>query len=273
MKIGTFIISFLMIWQISFSQTDSKKSLINETMLHPSDAFTGYVYKKGEWGYNQALTPYPSWAWWGITNRITTELDLEAWLGGVPSFNFRIGILKQKKNRPAIAFETMFQYLKKDFDQFHNLDYLDINRKGINWYNHLNISWKIGNKWHIHLAGGITYAESLTISNSDTLNYIGKDFSNLISPDFSLAIGWRLKKWISFHSSLSYGSTFLYADNIARKQQYVLATRIAPFIKSKKGFFNSFRFEFAYLNAKFADANRSITGPIGFFYWQWDWSK
>jgi len=105
-----------------FSQSDTTKSLINETMLHPADAFTGYVYKKGEWGYNQAITPYPSWAWWGITDRITTELDLEAWLGGVPSFNFRIGILKQSGFKPALAYETMFQYLKEDFDQFHNLD-------------------------------------------------------------------------------------------------------------------------------------------------------
>lgn len=260
--------------QMSFAQSDSTISLINETMLHPADAFTGYVYKKGEWGYNQALTPYPSWAWWGITDRITAELDLEAWLGGVPSFNFRIGIIKQKDFVPAIAFETMFQYLnKKDFDQFHNLDYLDVYRNGMNWYNHINMSWNVKKIFHIHLAGGATYSKYLQISNSDSLNYIGKEFKDLVSPDFSLALDWRYKDWISFHSSVSYGSTFLYADNIARKQQYVLATRIAPFIKSKKGLFYCFRFELAYLYANFADAGQSISGPIGFLYWQWDWSK
>jgi len=93
-------------------------------MLHPGDAFTGNVLKKGEFVYNQALTPYPSWAWWGITDRITAELDFECWLGGVPSFNFRLGILKQKHIIPTIAFETMFQYLKNEQDQFHNLNYL-----------------------------------------------------------------------------------------------------------------------------------------------------
>ncbi len=273
MKKIIFILCFLIVWKISFAQSDSTKSLIDETMLHPADAFTGYVYKKGEWGYNQALTPYPTWVWWGITDRITAELDLEAWFGGVPSFNFRVGILKQKEFIPHLAFETMFQYLKNNFDQFHNLDYLEINRRGINWYNHINMSWKIGNKWHIHLAGGITYAENLQISNKDLPNYTGKTFNYLISPDYSLALGWRFKRWISFHSSYSYGSTFLYADNIARKQQFVLATRIAPFVKSKKGFLNSFRFELAYLYANFPDARQNISGPIGFLYWQWNWSE
>jgi len=273
MKKLTFLLFFIISCQILFSQSDTTKSLINETMLHPADASTGYVYKKGEWGYNQALTPYPSWAWWGVTDRITTELDFEAWLGGVPSFNVRIGVLKQKELIPALAFETMFQYLKEDLDQFHNLDYLDVNREGANWYNHINMSWKVRHKCHIHLAGGMTYAEKLQISNSDSLNYTGKSFTNLISPDFSLALGWCFKDWISFHSSISYGSTFLYADNIARKQQFVLATRIAPFIRSNKGFFNCFRFEIAYVNAHFRDAIQGFSGPIGFLYWQWNWSK
>ena len=273
MKKILFTLCFILIRQMIFAQSNSTKSLINETMLHPADAFTGYVYKKGEWGYNQALTPYPSWAWWGITDKITTELDLEAWFGGVPSFNFRISILKQKEIIPHLAFETMFQYLKNTFDQFQNLDYLQINRRGINWYNHINTSWKIGNKWHIHLSGGITYAENLQISNNDTLNYTGKSFSNLISSDYSLALGWRFKRGISFHSSFSSGSTFLYADNIAKKQQFVLATRIAPFIKSEKVFFYSFRFELAYLYANFPDAQQNISGPIGFLYWKWNWNK
>ena len=263
----------MLTWQLLFSQSDSVKSLINEIMLHPADASTGYVYKKGEWGYNQALTPYPSWAWWGITNRITVELDLEAWLGGIPSFNFRIGITNNEGWKPALAFETMYQYLNNEFDQFHNLDYLEVLRKGSSWYNHLNFSWKLRKNIHLHITGGTTYAENITISNGDSLNYIGNSFANRLHPDFSLGIDWRIKKWIALYSTYSYGSTFLYADNIPRKQQFVLATRIAPFIKSEKGFFNSFRFELAYLYASFADASQSISGPIGFLYWQWDWSK
>lgn len=257
----------------SCAQAIREKSLVSETMLHPADAFTAYVYKKGEWGYNQAFTPYPSWAWWGITNRITAELDFEAWLGGVPSFNFRVGIIEQKHFLPAIAFETMYQYIKTEFDQFHNLDYLEVNRKGINWYNHLNLSWQLNKSLHLHLAGGFTYAESIEISNADTLNYVGKKYNNLVNPDFSISVDYRLKKWISLHTTFSNGSTFLYADNIATKQQFILATRMAPFIKNKRGFFNCFRFEIAYLYANFPDAETSLSGPIGFLYWQWQWGK
>ncbi|MBN1186930.1 MAG: hypothetical protein JXB49_31930 [Bacteroidales bacterium] len=68
-------------------------SLTDETMLHPADAFTAYAFKKREFEYNQALTHYPRRVWCGITNRITAKLDLECWLGGVPGFNFRIGII------------------------------------------------------------------------------------------------------------------------------------------------------------------------------------
>ncbi len=273
MKNIIFILCFLMTGQLLFSQSDSINSLINETMLHPADSFTGYVYKKHEWGYNQALTPYPSWAWWGITDRITAELDFEAWLGGVPSFNFRIGIIKNNDWMPAIAFETMYQFLSEERDQFDNLSYLKISRKGSSWYNHINLSWKIKNSIHFHIMNGATYSENILISNGDSTNHIGNSYKNMLHPDYSFGIGWRIQKWITLHSTYSYGSTFLYADNIPRKQQFVLATRVAPFIKSKKGFFNSFRFELAFLYAKFIDADQYISGPIGFFYWQWNWGK
>ena len=45
----------------------SEPGLRTETMMHPLDGFIGRTLKKGEWIYNQAITPYPSWAW---TNRL-----------------------------------------------------------------------------------------------------------------------------------------------------------------------------------------------------------
>lgn len=269
------ILTLLIISNGLYAQQSSDSTVISglqsEIMLHPADASTGYVLKKGEFIYNQALTPYPSWAWWGITDWLTTELDLECWLGGVPSFNFRFRILKQKTIRPVIAFETMFQYLKDERDQFENLDYLDVNRKGRNWFNHINLSWQIFYKWHIHLSGGATYVEHIMISNGDTLNEICKSQKNYLSPDFSVSLDYRYRNWISFHSTASYGSTFLYSDNIIRKEQVCIASRIAPFINSEKGFFKSFRIELAFVHANFIDAEKSITGPIGFLYWQWNW--
>ncbi len=114
------------ITQLVFPQSNDKQNLLDETMLHPADNFTAYNFKKGEWAYNQALTPYPSWAWWGITDWLTAELDFEAWLGGVPSFNFRFALKEQNEILPSLAYETMYQYIKNEFDQFHNLDYLNI---------------------------------------------------------------------------------------------------------------------------------------------------
>ena len=172
-----------------------------------------------------------------------------------------------------MAFETMTQYIKNPFDQFHNLDFLEINRQGLNWYNRFNFSWKIKEKFHIHFSGGITYAQTLGIWNEDTTNLKGGNFDGQIQPDASLGLDYRFQRWITFHSTYSYGSTFLYSDNIARKQQFSLTTRIAPFVKSKHGILSCFTFELAYLHNYYRDADQSFSGPIGFFYWQWDWSK
>lgn len=268
-----FALIFSLFSHLSFSQSDTVKSLVQETMLHPGDAFTAYTYKKNEFGYNQALTPYPSWAWWGITDWLTTELDLEAWIGGVPSFNFRLRMMKQKKWVPTIAFETMFQYLSKQRDQFHNLDYLYIGRQGASWYNRINMSWKVGKQFHFHLSGGTTYAQHLSFGVDSTQASDSGLFSKTFHPDASFGIGWRYKDWGSLHTTISYGSTFLYADNLPRKQQFSFAARFAPFIRTKIGILNSFRIELAYLYNNYPETDVSFGGPIGFVYWQWDWSK
>ncbi|MCK4663362.1 MAG: hypothetical protein KAT68_10885 [Bacteroidales bacterium] len=259
------------------AQSDSTKQksngLINANMLHPTDAFTAYTLNKGEWAYNQALTPYPSWAWWGITDWLTTELDFEAWLGGVPSFNFRFALLKQKSLRPAIAYETMYQYLSKEIDLLGKYKFLSTKRMGNSWYNKINASWKLKEKLHLHFSTGATYSEKLTIDNADSLNYEGKTYNYLFSPDFSASIDCRIKNWISLHTTASYGSTFLYIDNVPTKQQFAFGTRIAPFINNRFGFLRCFRLEATVVSFYFKAADHRVTGPIGFIYWQWDWSK
>jgi hypothetical protein len=244
--------------------------LISENMLHPVDASTAYTFKKGEWAYNQALTPYPSWAWWGVTDFLTIELDFEAWLGGVPSFNLRFALSEQKHLKPAIAFETMYQFLSNEFDLLEDYEYLNINRKGNSWYNRVNLSWEVSKKSYLHLSTGATYSEMLVIENNDTTNYKGNRYSNLISPDFSISIDYRFKKWISLHLTGSYGSTFLYLDNVPLKQQVAIGTRLAPFINDKLGFLRNFRIEIAIISFYFKDADERVGGPIGFIYWQWN---
>lgn len=268
-KYGLLLLLLVFVGPKLFSQSDTLKGLTDETMLHPGDAFTGYVFKKGELAYNQALTPYPSWAWWGVTDWLTAEIDIEAWLGGVPSFNFRFGIIRNNGWVPAVAFETMYQYIDRQLDQFDNLDYLTVNRKGSSCYAHINLSWQLRANFFLHVSGGAAYAEYIEFNNNDLIHKVYAGFENRFHSDYSIALDWRVKRWFSPHSSYSYGSTFLYADNIPRKKQFVLATRMAPFVGKRSGFLNKLRFELAFLYSEFPDADQLIAGPIGFFYWQW----
>jgi len=146
---------------------------------------------------------------------------------------------------------------------------LNISRQGKSTYNRVNFSWNVADFMNVHLSGGISYVDFISIFNGDSLNLTGNSYNNYLSPDFSLGFDYRIKNWITFHATASYGSTFTYADNIIRKEQLVLAARVAPFINSEIGFLNSFRIEFAFLHANFNDAKESITGPIGYLYWQW----
>ena len=198
-------------------------SLRNEILLHPGDGFTAYTYDKGAFSYQQAITPYPSWAWWGLTDWLTIELDFEAWLGGVPSFNARIKVADQVGKKPALAYETMLQYLKTEFDQFENLDHLAINRKGLSWYHRMNASWKLNDGWHIHISTGFTYAEQLGMEDLRVNQEAITSHRQLISPDVSVALDWRKSEWLALFTAASYGSTFLYADNIPRKLQFSVA--------------------------------------------------
>lgn len=254
----------------SSNKTDGLKS---EIMLHPVDAFTAYTLKKGEWIYSQALTPYPSWFWWGITNNITTELDTECWLGGIPSFNFRFRLLNQRTFIPTVAFETMYQYLPKEIDQLDNYDSLSVKRKGNSWYNRLNLSWEIKKNLYLSVSGGATYSKNLTIDNSDTVNYEGETYNNRVTPDVSAGIDFRVSEWLSLHAAVSYGTTFIYLDNVPRKQQFNVGARFAPFYKHENGILKNFRIELAILTFRFKEVDHLVSGPFGFIYWQWGGSK
>jgi len=241
-------------------------------MLHPLDSFTGYTLHKGELVYNQAIAPWPTWMWWGITDRITAELDIECWLGGVLSFNFRFGSGKQQGKCFSIAYETMFQYLFKEIDLLNDYEYLKVRRKGANWYNKINISFSLSKKLHLHLSTGATYSEDLLIENAWRSVYKGKRFHNLISPDFSIGLDWRMYRWLSFHSSISYGSTFIYLDNVPRKYQFTYGFCIKPFNGKGPGFLRTFHVELASIFCYFPDAGEIVFVPLPvfpFLYWQW----
>lgn len=266
------------------SQSDSLifRSLQDDIFLHPADGFTAYTLQRRELIYNQSpfTLPIPSWAWWGITDRLTAEIDLLPLIGGlfqephlpVPSFNFRYRLSDQNGWKPTIAFETMYQHLWRTQNQADQ-ENLRIERQGGNsWYNHFNFSWYNQKKLHFHWSVGLTYTENLLIENKDSLNYQGAFFDKTINPDLSLSIDWRTTPWLSMHATTSYGTTFTYLDNIPRKHQFSYGFRIAPFYKLSKGFFRSFRAELIGFYMYLPDAQESIESLVPifpYFYWQW----
>ncbi len=262
-------------------QSDSLKGLQTETFLHPADGFTAQTLKKGEFVYNQSpfTFPLPSWAWWGITDHITAEIDLLPLIGGlfqephlpVPSFNFRFKLFEQNNGVPAIAFETMYQHLWNEVTQSDQPNAI-VSRRGNSWYNHLNFTWKINATLYSHMSLGATYVENLYFSNNDIPNPVEKFYPKSFTPDFSWSLDYRWRPWISLHATGSYGTTFVYLDNIPRKQQISYGFRVAPFYKSKWSFLRTFRAEFIGFYIYLPDIHESITSilPIfPYFYWQW----
>ena len=193
-----------------FGQSDTLKGLQSETFLHPADGFTAYTLKKGEFVYNQSpfTLPLPSWAWWGITDNITAEIDFLPLVGGlfqepylpVPSFNIRFKLIDQNKLIPSIAFETMYQHLWNEITQSDQPNAI-VRRKGNSWYNHLNFSWRVNPKLYTHLSIGATYVENLFFSNNGSIDLIEKFYPNLFTPDFNLSIDYRMKPWVSLHAT------------------------------------------------------------------------
>jgi len=277
---------FFTLFQLTGFSQDSLAGIQNDIMLHPADAFTGYTLKKNEFVYNQSpfTLPLPSWAWWGITDKITMEIDLLPLVGGffqephlpVPSFNFRFKLNEAINKQPQLAFETMFQYLWQTQNQ-SDLEELFVERQGgWSFFNRINASGKLGRKTFIHSSAGITYTQNLLVHNNDSMNYVGKFFKHTINPDFSLSIDYRWRPWISTHFTSSYGTTFVYLDNIPRKYQLSYGFRVAPFYQSRFGILRCFRAELIGLYIYMPDSKSAIKQELPifpYFYWQWTLKK
>ncbi len=284
MKALIIILTFYLCFSFNtFSQKDSLKGIQTETFLHPTDGFTAYTLKKNELVYNQSpfTFPLPSWAWWGITDKITMEIDLLPLIGGlfqkphlpVPSLNFRFKLYEQKGIIPSIAFETMFQHLWNDVYQSEPPNPIVMRKAGSSsWYNRFNFSWQLSPRFYTHFSVGATYGEKIFYSNNDSLNLKEKFYPSSFTPDFNLSFDYRMKPWISLNGTLSYGTTFVYLDNIPHKQQISYGFRVAPFYKSKYGFLRTLRAEFIgfYIYLPDVDAKTEFLLPIfPYLYWQW----
>ncbi|MDZ7723641.1 MAG: hypothetical protein U5R06_12770 [candidate division KSB1 bacterium] len=163
---------------IGLSQV-SEQGLQDEIMLHPLDANTAYTLKKGEWIYAQSPTnfPVPSWAWVGLTDWLTAEIDFLPLLGGlivephlpIPSLNFRFKILEKNHLIPAVCFETMFQYFYKELNVNEEKDgKVDLIRKGTSSVNQFHLSWNPLANCYIHASTGFIYSHSIHIQSKTT---------------------------------------------------------------------------------------------------------
>ncbi|KQC12621.1 MAG: hypothetical protein APR63_10515 [Desulfuromonas sp. SDB] len=248
----------------------SVNSVKDEVFLHPADAFTGFTLNRNDFIYNlPVLSISPGWFWWGITDWITAEIDVEANLGGVPSVNFRIKLLKTEKYNLAV--ETMFQYVPKsiELDYFKEDDGTDlsIKRWGSSWYNNLNLSVGPFKHSYIHLSGGVAYQKHLEILNrSDST---GISFDNFLFPHLSVGLDSRISSQVALLFSASYGLTFTYLDNVPRKLQAVVAIRWAPLPNNRVGLLRNMRTEISCIYMCFPDVDKSLFTPMAYLYWQW----
>ena len=256
----------------------AKASLKDEAYLHPVDAIAPYTLKEGEWIYAQSLVtiPIPSWAFVGITDNLTAELDFAPWLYGsftelekpIPSFNFRYKFFDQYGILPTFAVEVMYVYFWDTLKRYETSN-VAVWQKGAYYHIKPVIGYRVGD-WGINISVGSDYiGEQIT---KNVITSANKTISNEWNTNYSIGIDYRPSDWISYHIGYSQGATFTFLENTTGKTQLDYGMRIAPFIGSSSGFWSSFRIELVAINAYFADVDalESFSLPIyPYFYWQW----
>ena len=235
------------------------------SVLHPMDSFTGYTLERNEWVFNFPMTP--GWVMWGVTDDITVELDAECWLGGVPSFNARFGLADQNGLLPAVALESMYQYLPRTVNLLEDYEYLNVQRSGSSWFYRVNMSWELADRITLHLSPGATYSERLEIDNGQRSQFHRVVSNDLLKEDFSLGLDWQVAEWLSAHASVSEGVTFVYVDNVPGKRQVAAGVRVAPFVSHP--LMKNLGVEVAVLSISFPDVDETLTGPMFYLFWQW----
>ncbi len=273
---------FLFLPFIFLGQSVVQKPLNKDVYLHPIDCITPYSLKKGEWVYAQSIQtiPFPSWGFVGITDKLTTQIDLLPWIFGmftdlkkpIPSFNLRYRFNEQKGFVPTIAIEAMFVHFWDTLQRFETPS-LTVWEKGSYFHIKPVFGYRIKNKLDINISIGADYIEELIMQNNDTLNFQNIHFNKSWNPNISVGFDYRPSKWISYHVGYSYGSTLTYLENVPRKKQFNYGFRISPFYKNRFGFLRCFRIELVAINAYFSDIKAKQAFPIPifpYFYWQWD---
>lgn len=267
------------------AQNDSSSHKINslkdDAYLHPVDCVTPYTLQKGEWIYGQSwqTLPFPSWAFYGLTDHLTMQIDLLPWLYGsftelkkpIPSLNFRYRFNEQENKIPTIGVEAMFIYFWDTLQRFETPN-ITVTESGAYFHLKPAISYQINDDWFLNLSVGFDYMKGLTMQNNDTSNYIYHDFTNAFNINYAGGIDYRPSDWISYHIAYQYGATLTYLENVPRKTMFTYGARFAPFYQNRFGILRNLRIELTSINAYFADVDawQATVFPIyPYIYWQW----
>lgn len=256
---------FFLLFSAAASASDSPYC---PAMLHPADSFTAYTLKKNQWVFNIPFSP--GWAMWGVTDNITVELDAECWLGGVPSMNGRFRLQGQTGTIPAIALETMYQFLPDTVNLLEHYDYLNVRRTGNSWYNRANFSWRLSPELDLGVSPGVTYSETVVIDNGTRSVFRRTVSEDVLRGDISLGLHWQTLSWLSLHASLSHGATFVYLDNVPGKDQLAAGARISPFCGREGSVLRNLGAEIAIVSISFPEVDETLTGPMMYLFWQTD---
>ena len=238
-----------------------------DSVLHPLDGFTANTLDKNEWVFNFPLTP--GWLMWGVTDDITVELDAECWLGGVPSVNARFGLCDQNGVVPALALETMYQYLPDTINLLETFAYLNVRRQGSSLWGRVNMSWALSERVGLHISPGVTWSEELQIDNGDRAEFISYSEDDLVEADFSVGVSWVTADWLSVYGTASSGVTFAYLDNVPSKRQVTGGVRVKPFQGMSSGILRNMGVELGIVSMNFPEVEETLTGPMLYLYWQW----
>lgn len=250
----------------------AESNLTSEPLLHPGDSFTTDVFQKDGWQYGQPIIPAPGWAFWGVSDKLTVELDFMAWLFNIPDVNFRYALSSNPDN--SLAIETMllsFNNLPKDLNFDDSKEHLFIHRHGTGAYSRLIWGRKFDD-WSIYSSLGVSYAENYRIENHDRPVYHGKAYRNLIEPVYSISAVHRKSEYVIGYINASYGETFVFEENRPRKNQLTYGFTIAPWAHSPTAFLRNLRMDFTALFIYYPDAKEYYTLPIPilpYLYWQW----
>lgn len=266
--------SFLVFCQADTSQFNP---INDDTYLHPVDGTTPYTFKKGECFYAQSLQtfPGPGWAFVGVTESLTLQLDFTPLIGGlflkphypIPSISARYKVMEQKKTRPAMSVEAQFFHLWDTLKRFDIKDYT-LYQKGSYFHLKTMYGYKFGS-FYINGSLGFDYMNNMWWVRDQFSAY---NLSRKINPNFSFGMSWRASHWISYHLAFTYGSTLTYFENVPRKLQFNYGMRVALFYKNKWRILRNMRVELISINSWFRDIGEYSGIPLPvypLFYWQW----